>query len=336
MKKITMILLAVMAALVSPAQKNKQSHTYKITGTVTGFADSSLIYLSDLADGSYKDIDSTYILNEKFSFKGSLNHNIELYAIHTQGYKDRVSFWIDHSPTFISAQKGAFKKAVIKGSKAQAENEELIAMSSDPKNKNPDYIKFIRTHPTSIVSAKLLDIYSSTWNKDTVSILYEGLSKTAQNTIYGQQVLDFLSVNVSPAIGDKYVDFEQQNNKGETVKLSGFNGKVILLEFWGSWCAPCREGHPELIKIYNEFKDSGFEILGVAAETDKKIFEKAIQQDGLPWQNVSDYKGDKNKAALIYGISYYPASFLIDRNGIIVAKDLRGDKLKEKLKELLH
>lgn len=325
-----------MIATTLSAQKSSKSNNYKITGTVTGFTDSTLMYLSNLSDGSYKDIDSTYILNERFGFNGMLNQNIERFAVHTQGFKDRISFWIDNSETFISAEKGKFKEAIIKGSKAESENQELNSIINVSKNEKLDYIKFIQKNPNSIVSANILSVYSSTWNKDTVSMLYKGLSNTTQNTIYGKNVFDFLSLNVSPKIGDKYVDFGQQNINGETIKLSDLNGKIVLLEFWGSWCAPCREGHPELIKIYNEFKDKGFEILGVAAETDKKRFEDAIQKDGLPWQNVSDLKGDKNKVALIYGISYYPANFLIDKNGIIVAKDLRGEKLRDKLKELFR
>lgn len=167
-------------------------------------------------------------------------------------------------------------------------------------------------------------------------MLYKQLSKTAKNTTYGKNVFDFLSLNKSPKIGDKYIDFAQQNIESKVVNLSDFQGKTILLEFWGSWCMPCRQGHPDLIKTYDDFKEKGFEILGVAADTDIKLLKDAIKKDSLPWQNVSDLKGDRNKAALIYGISYYPANFLIDKNGTIVAKDLRGEKLREKLKELLQ
>jgi peroxiredoxin len=136
-------------------------------------------------------------------------------------------------------------------------------------------------------------------------------------------------------VGDKYVDFTEPNIEGKNVSLSDFNGKIVLLEFWGTWCGPCREGNPELAKIYNEYKNSGFEILGVASDSDKEFWIKSVKDDSLTWQNVCDLKGDRNKAALIYGISYYPSNFLIDRNGIIVAKDLRGEALRSKLLEIL-
>lgn len=336
MKKLLILFLTFIVISTLSAQKAGKSNTYKITGTVSGFTDSTVIYLSDLSDGSYRDIDSIFIFNNKFVFEGKLNRTVENFAVHTKGYKDRVSFWIDNSETFITAEKGKFKEATIIGSKAQAESQELNAIISISKNEKLDYIAFIQKNKNSIISAYILSLFSTTWNKDTISLLYNQLSPTAQKTTYGKNVFDFLTLNKNPQIGNRYVDFEQQNVNDETIKLSDFDGKIVLLEFWGSWCAPCREGHPELIKTYNEFKDKGFEILGVAAETDKKRFADAIQKDGLPWHNLTDLKGDKNKVALIYGISYYPANYLIDKNGIIVAKDLRGEKLRKKLLELLQ
>jgi peroxiredoxin len=334
MKKIVVIILTF-ASIFNSFSQNK-TKTFNINGTVKNIADSTWLFLSDLADGSYKDIDSTLVLKEKFQFRGKLNHDIVNLAIHTKDFKDRVTFWVDHNPTVISAEKGKFKTASIKGSKAQEKKYELDALTNNPKTKNQDYVAFIQKNPTSILSAALLKVYSSTWNKDTVSMLYERLSPEAKKTIYGAMISDFLTYNQTPKIGDRYVDFEQTDINGKNIKLSDFHGKIVLLEFWGSWCGPCREGHPRLIQTYEQFKAKGFEILGVAADTDLKILTTAIQKDKLPWQNVSDLRGDQNKAALIYGVSYYPANFLIDQNGIIIAKDLRDEKLYEKLKELFR
>ena len=148
--------------------------------------------------------------------------------------------------------------------------------------------------------------------------------------------MEFITLNKNIKIGDKYIDFSESNIAGKNVSLSNFNGKVTLLEFWGSWCGPCREGNPELVRIYNEFKDKGFDILGVAADDNKAIWIEAVRKDSLPWQNVSDLKGDKNKAALIYGVSYYPTNFLMDKNGVIIARDLRDDALRNKRLQLLN
>ena len=131
------------------------------------------------------------------------------------------------------------------------------------------------------------------------------------------------------------MDFSQTDTKNNLVKLSDFHGKIVLLEFWGSWCGPCRESNPELVKIYNEFKNRGFELLGVGAETSRDVWLKAIEKDKLTWTNVTDLKGDKNTVALMYGVSYYPTNFLIDKKGNIIARDLQGDKLRKMLKQIL-
>lgn len=308
---------------------------FKILGTIKNYKDGTFLYLADLSDGSYKDIDSTTVFNERFTFQGELKNDIVRMAIHTKDFKDRVSFWIDSSVTVISAENGNIRNAAIKGSKAQEKKFELDSIVSHTKNEKGDYIMFIQRNPTSIVSADLLKVYASTWNKDTVSMLYKSLAVDVKNSIYGKRIFDFLSLNKDLKIGDRYANFEQATMDGKNIKLSDYKGKTVLLEFWGSWCGPCREGHPKLIEIYNQFKDKGFDILGVAADTDKKLLLNAIKQDQLPWQNVSDLKGDQNKVALIYGISAYPTNFLIDKDGIIVAKNLRDQKLFNKLSELL-
>lgn len=335
MKRLLITALTIFFFATSYAQGNAQPNRFTITGTVTGFTDNTFLYLSDLSDGSFKKIDSALILNGQFHFSGILHHEIIRLAVHTKNFDDRCPFWIDHSELTFNAEKGRFKEAVIKGSASQDKQNELRSIIADSKNKKLDYIKFIQDNPASIVSADLLSVYSSSWNKDTVAMLYREFSPAVKNTIYGKNVSDFLALNKNLKIGDKYVDFSQENIDGKTIKLSDFQGKLVLLEFWGSWCGPCREGHPELVRTYNQFKNKGFEILGVAADTNKEQFGEAIKQDGLPWQNVSDLKGDKNKAALIYGVSAYPTNFLIDKNGIIIAKNLRGEKLVEKLKEIL-
>jgi peroxiredoxin len=326
MKKITATVVCLLITATAFAQKTT---TYKISGTITGFEDNLPMYLSDLSDGSYKDIDSTIVKNGKFSFTGKLHNKAGKYAIHTKDFQDRVAFWVDQSPTSIVAEKGKFRTAAIKGSKEQLKSNELNNV------KDEDFFSFIKNNPSYIVSADLLNIYKASWSKDTVSRLYNLLTADAKNSIYGKRISNFLTLNQSPKVGDQYIDFTEMTMEGKSVSLSDYAGKIVLLEFWGSWCMPCREGHPELIKTYQAFKDKGFDILGVAADNEKKRLLEAIQKDGLPWQNVSDLQGDQTKPALIYGVSYYPANYLIDRNGIIIAKDLRDEKLYAKLKELL-
>lgn len=333
---ITFCFLFCLLSITASAQQSTHPFRFKISGVCTGFSDSTLLYLSDLAENTYNDIDSTYMINGRFQFTGTLKNNLERFGIHTKGFKDRVSFWIDETETQIVAEKDKFRAARISGSKAQAEQYELDSVSNLTNHTKPVYIHFIQQNPTSIVSANLLNIFSASWNKDTVTMLYNQLSGIAKESRYGKNILEFLTINKSPGIGDSFIDFAQPNVNGQNIKLSDYSGKIILLDFWGSWCLPCRQEHPALIKLYNMYKDKGFEIFGVAAETDKKVWMDALEKDGLPWPNVTELKGDRNKAALIYGINKYPSNFLIDGNGIIIAQDLRGNKLAEKLKLLFE
>ncbi len=119
------------------------------------------------------------------------------------------------------------------------------------------------------------------------------------------------------------------------ISLSSFKGKYVLIDFWASWCGPCRATNPELKKIYSEFKDKNFDILGVSLDFNKDNWIKAINQDGLPWFHVSDLKYWKNTAAVNYGIVSVPQNVLIDPSGKIIDRNLAGEKLRSRLQQLL-
>jgi peroxiredoxin len=308
--------------------------TFKIEGTVSGFSNGTKLYLND-ATVNLKQIDSAYINEGKFVFKGNLKKAYLNANISTTDFADRVYFWLESGITYFSADKEKFNNAVIKGTKIQDEQNELNKLRDTLMNTEQVDYSFIKSNPNSIISASVLAIYCNSWGKDTVTTLFKVFSKEVKASAYGREINDFISFNRNIKIGDKFVDFSQKDMAGKNVKLSDFKGKVVLLEFWGSWCGPCREQNPSLLEIYTEFRKMGFEILGVATEANKNDWIKAIKADGLTWTNVTDLKGSANKAAIVYGVSGYPMNFLIDRNGIVIAKEVYGEALREILLKIL-
>ena len=129
-------------------------------------------------------------------------------------------------------------------------------------------------------------------------------------------------------------DFTQNTPEGEPFSLSDLRGKVVLVDFWASWCGPCRRENPNVVRLYEQYKDNGFDILGVSLDRSKGPWVKAIEKDGLPWHHISDLKGWKNQVAQMYSVSSVPHTILLDREGRILARNLRGEQLHQELKKI--
>lgn len=342
---------------------NLMAQTVNIKGTTKDIPDSTWLYL--LPTLANAQLDSTQVFDGRFTFQGRLEEDAAQFVIHTKGHEDYVFFWVESKPIEIHLEKGKFKEASIKGSDTQAENSQLHAAESirqqdsilSALDQETDSLKravlvkeyrsldtrvqrtytdHIAQHPNSWVSIHLLNVYKSKWGQELTRQLFDQLSDRMQSTSYGKTVKNFLSLSASKnhEIGDKYTDFEQANTDGKPIKLSDIKGKYVLVDFWASWCIPCRQENPNLVAAYKEFRPKGFEILGVSLDEKEEHWKKAIQDDGLIWEQVSDLKGRDNEAAMIYLINSIPSNFLIDENGTIIAKNLRGEALDRKLQEL--
>ena len=342
---------------------------YTISGSIKG-TDSAFATLYDPQSNPHR-TDSTIVKQGKFEFKGHADTpQLLALRIKKRGYKDIFQlFFAENRQMTITADFDDPEHIVITGSATQddyqkfsqlfkpfedeesrldqlgnslAEKGNHKALNSVKQviksfaQKEQGVIKdYAEKHPSSYFSAAVVHRYF----KDDPDVpelqsIYNEFSPAVRNCYYGKLIKDLLNTAKNTATGSLAPDFTQNYAEGKPVTLSFYRGRYVLIEFWASWCVPCRRDNPNIVQVYSKFHSQGFDILGVSMDSDKAKWKEAIDKDHLSWSQVSDLKGWNNSVRALYGFEYIPTNYLLDKGGKIIAKGLTVTELTMKLNEL--
>lgn len=327
MKMKLNLILALMLGIGTVQAQNIQA--LKLEGAYVNKA-TGKVYLQKFNNKIFTTVDSATVVNGKFTFSTKVLLP-ELYGLSINTSKTPMYIFLDQNPVAVNLDSTKnYSSSVVKGSVLQ---DEFNAFKGLRDVNISDYIK---AHPASLVSAYVLyRNFSYRLSPDQIEENMALLSPTLNNSSFVQQLKEITGVMNKVAVGKKAPDFSAADPAGKMVKLSDHYQKYTLIDFWASWCAPCRKENPNVVAAFQKYKDRGFAVFGVSLDKNQASWQKAIKDDGLNWLQVSELNYWNSEIAKQYGVRAIPANFLINANGVIVGKNLRGEKLLEKLEELL-
>jgi len=234
----------------------------------------------------------------------------------------------------VLALQGKYQNAMTTGNTSEADKAKIDYQAIIDNNKV--YSKnFVKEHSNSVVSA-YITLFQLADQIDVAELdsLASKFAPELSKSEYVVKINERIQEQKKTAIGIVAPDFTMNDPEGKPIQLSSLRGKIVLVDFWAAWCGPCRQENPNVVKLYQQYHDKGFEILGVSLDKNKEDWLKAIKADNLTWMHVSDLQYWQNAAARLYGVNAIPQSFLLDKDGKIIGKGLRGEQLANKLMEL--
>ena len=361
MKKQLIFLFSVVLGLSACQPKG---NNFKVNVSLAN-GNEKTVYLQKYVDNAPVIIDSAVIANETAVLNAEKDNPQILYALKIKGMRGSMPFFADNKDVTVVGDINNPKDVEIMASETQTEldayNKELVGFEDQIRDlyavmqqafDDNDSIKmdslntvgtalmeqqdsfrddYIKAHPNSFVTHYILDGVKQDYPLDQLKDLMAGFTT---ESIYRDHLNEYVTKLERLEVGQPFIDFTLQTKDGENVTLSEkiAQNKLTLVDFWASWCGPCRKENPVVKAAYEQFHELGFDVIGVSVDQDEVAWLKAVEDDQLPWTQVRD---SENKASEDYMIYYIPSNFLFDQDGNMVAKGLRGEELAAKLAELL-
>lgn len=342
---------------------------FVINGNIAG-SDTIMFYLQKREAGKLVSIDSAISKKGKFKLKGKgVDYPQQVWLV-AGNTRKRIPFFLENSEISINGTLDSLYKADIIGSKTQSEYKSLIDANKpltdaynnlysqyQAANQSGDTAKiamierrgdslqtemiklqkdFVMNNPSSYVTPSIIQDLSYELDATQLGSMLNNLDTSIARLPQVKTLQDRVNAMKAVSVGQKAPDFTMNDANGNPVSLSSkFGPKLLLVDFWASWCGPCRQENPNVVNVYNKFHKKGFDVFGVSLDQDKNNWLKAIADDKLAWTHVSDLQYWNNAAAKLYAVNSIPSNFLLDQNGTIVGRNLRGEDLEKKVSEVL-